>query len=172
MRINFIVDCLNLLKICSILFLMPNLHSGESTIFIISTSKARWSAIGSFPCTYLDSAFRTKKTGLSILWNNYFFSEKSLDAGSQDTDMFKFLLSYMAWSELNLLKTFFFFFFFTKKAMNWSGFILLLLLQRPTEGLSRGNQDLRSFKLILEYIKALPVSWTPLSLSGLDEKKL
>lgn len=38
----------------------------------------------------------------------------------------------------------------------------LLVVQRPIEGPSGANQDLRSFKLILEYIKALPVSMTDL----------
>jgi len=32
------------------------------------------------------------------------------------------------------------------------------LFQRPVEGNATMKQDLRSFKLILEYIKALPVS--------------
>lgn len=36
---------------------------------------------------------------------------------------------------------------------------MLFLLQRPVEGPSGAKQDLRSFKLILEYIKALPVSF-------------
>lgn len=35
---------------------------------------------------------------------------------------------------------------------------LIFVLQRPIEGPSGTMQDLRSFKLILEYIKALPVS--------------
>lgn len=40
---------------------------------------------------------------------------------------------------------------------------LLPLIQRPIEGPQGPNQDLRSFKLIFEYIKALPVSSFPMS---------
>jgi len=37
-------------------------------------------------------------------------------------------------------------------------FYSIFLLQRPVEAPAGAKQDLRSFKLILEYIKALPVS--------------
>lgn len=37
-------------------------------------------------------------------------------------------------------------------------YVLFYLLQRPSEGATGTMQDLRSFKLIMEYIKALPVS--------------
>jgi hypothetical protein len=36
--------------------------------------------------------------------------------------------------------------------------LILFNAQRPVEGPAGVKQDLRSFKLILEYIKALPVS--------------
>ncbi|RVW59309.1 hypothetical protein CK203_101689 [Vitis vinifera] len=38
------------------------------------------------------------------------------------------------------------------------GYLVLFILQRPIDGPTGTQQDLRSFKLIMEYIKALPVN--------------
>lgn len=38
--------------------------------------------------------------------------------------------------------------------------VFLNLFQRPVDGVAGAQQDLRSFSLVFEYIKALPVSST------------